>query len=667
MFFSTNITMAGVVVNGLESQLHPANLSTSVAGLFQPAMYAFSSLLLLGACAVQTVFGRPEDLHARRGAEILKRDVDSFIQTQTLYSWDRLLCNIGASGCAASGAASGVVVASPSKSNPDYWYTWTRDSALVFKGIVEAFTHSYNTTLQTQIQNFFAAQAKLQGVSNPSGNLATGAGLGEPKFNVDLSQFTGDWGRPQRDGPPLRAIALMGYARWLLSNGYAATARDVVWPVIKNDLAYTAQYWNQTGFDLWEEVQGSSFFTITSSHRALVEGTALAAQLGTTCTGCAAVAPNVLCFANRFWNSNSNYVVSNINGGSYRNGRDANSILASIHNFDPTVGCDANTFQPCSDKALANHKSTVDSFRSIYTVNNGRTQGQAVAIGRYSEDVYYNGNPWYLATLAAAEQLYDAIIVWKQQGSITVNSLSLPFFRDLVPSVSTGTYGSSSSTYTSIINAVQTYADGFMSIVDARKGPGGALPEQFDRNTGAPIAAPHLTWSYSAFLTAAARRAGKVPPSWSASTGNTISSCGNLAVAGTYTSATKTTFPASLTPNPSATTAPVPTPTGGCSDVLVTFNEKVTTQWGQTIKLVGNHPSLGSWNPSNGILLSSSAYTSSNPLWSTTIALPAGASIQYKYVNVQEDGSVVWEKDPNHTFTVPATCDVVVRSDNWQS
>ena len=125
----------------------------------------------------------------------------------------------------------------------------------------------YDPALQTQIQNYVISQANLQAVSNPSGGLSNGAGLGEPKFMVDLTQFTGAWGRPQRDGPPLRAIALMGYAKWLLDNGYTSTAQTVVWPVIKNDLAYAAQYWNQTGFDLWEEVQGSSFFTIVATHR----------------------------------------------------------------------------------------------------------------------------------------------------------------------------------------------------------------------------------------------------------------------------------------------------------------------------------------------------------------------------------------------------------------
>lgn len=60
---------------------------------------------------------------------------------------------------------------------------------------------------------------------------------------------------------------MITYADWLIDNGYQSTAKDIVWPVIRNDLNYVAQYWNQTGFDLWEEVNGSSFFTIASQHR----------------------------------------------------------------------------------------------------------------------------------------------------------------------------------------------------------------------------------------------------------------------------------------------------------------------------------------------------------------------------------------------------------------
>lgn len=171
---------------------------------------------------------------------------------------------------------------------------------------------------------------------------------------------------------------------------------------------------------------------------------------------------------------------------------------------------------------MSNHKAYVDSFRSVYAINSGIPQGKAVAVGRYAEDVYYNGNPWYLANFAAAEQLYDAIYVWKKQGSITVTSLSLPFFKDLLPSITAGSYPSSSPTYQSILDAVLAYADGFMDIAAKYTPADGSLAEQYDRNTGAPLSAAHLTWSYSAFLTAAERRAGIVPASWSAANGNTL-------------------------------------------------------------------------------------------------------------------------------------------------
>ena len=80
---------------------------------------------------------------------------------------------------------------------------------------------------------------------------------------------------------------MITYANWLVQNGYTSTASTIVWPVVQNDLNYVAQYWyvstscprgsiyskltersrNRTGFDLWEEVNGSSFFTIASQYR----------------------------------------------------------------------------------------------------------------------------------------------------------------------------------------------------------------------------------------------------------------------------------------------------------------------------------------------------------------------------------------------------------------
>ncbi|KAH6656331.1 glycoside hydrolase family 15 protein [Truncatella angustata] len=648
-------------------------------------MHALSSLLLLGGYAAQAVFGRPdpEASRIRRENDLQKRDVDSFLATEEPIAYAQILCNLGPSGCHASGVGSGLVLASPSKSDPDYYYHWTRDAALTFKALVDRFVANYDANLQTQITNYITGQARLQTVSNPSGSLSDGTGLGEPKYNTDFSAYTGAWGRPQRDGPALRATALITYGKWLVANGYTSTASSVVWPIIRNDLHYVAQYWNQTGFDLWEEVQGSSFFTIAAQHRALVEGSNFAATVGDSCSYCDSIAPQILCFQQSFWTA-SGFVNSNINNNYGRSGKDANSVLTSISGFDASLGCDANSFQPCSDRALSNHKIFVDAFRSIYSINSGKGAGTAAACGRYPEDTYYNGNPWYLNTLAAAEQLYDALYVWKQQGSITVTSTSLNFFKDLSSSVTAGTYASSSSTYTTLYNAVSTYADGFVNNVATYAASNGSLSEQYSRSNGTPLSARDLTWSYAALLTAAERRAGVIPGSWAG--GNKLatsvpSSCYATSIGGSYSAATPATFPASQTPSggsgttttqatTTATTSASTTTTTACatqSTIAVTFAVKKTTVYGDTVKVVGSISALGSWAPASAIALSASAYTSSNPLWQGTVNLAAGQTISYKYIVVSSSGTVTWESDPNRSLTITASCSgTLTQSDTWR-
>ncbi|KAK8130128.1 glycosyl hydrolase family 15 [Apiospora kogelbergensis] len=473
---------------------------------------------------------------------------------------------------------------------------------------------------------------------------------------------------------------MITYSKWLVKNGYQSTAKDLVWPVIQNDLAYTAQYWNQTGFDLWEEVNGSSFFTIAASHRALVEGSNLAKTLGTSCSSCDAIAPQVLCFQQRFWNSQ--YAVANINVNNGRSGKDTNVFISTNEGFDPSLGCDATTFQPCSDRALSNHKVVVDSFRSIYGINSGIGKGQGVAVGRYSEDTYYNGNPWYLHTLAAAEQLYNALYVWKSQGSIVVTSTSLPFFQDLSSSVSTGTYSSDTQTYKTLYDATFAYADSFVNNVAKYVGANGALSEQYDRNNGSPLSARDLTWSYAAVLSAAARRAGVVPLGWADSNSAATLVPGNCyatSVVGAYTAAPTGSFPANQTPGngspvptttpTSAATTPAPTTTGcaPATSVAVAFSERKVTSFGQTVKITGNNPAIGNWDTSKAVALSASQYTSSNPVWSVSITFAAGLDLQYKYIVVNTDGSVVWEANPNHAYTVPKGCSTqTTKNDTWQ-
>ncbi|KAG9828207.1 hypothetical protein KCU98_g14645, partial [Aureobasidium melanogenum] len=144
--------------------------------------------VLLGAALA---FPSPENMQERATGSLA-----SWLSSENTVALQGVLDNIGASGSKASGASAGVVVASPSKSNPDYFYTWTRDSALVFKALVDQLIAG-NKSLEPLIQQYISAQANLQTVNNPSGGLCSG-GLAEPKFEVNLTPFTGAWGRPQR-------------------------------------------------------------------------------------------------------------------------------------------------------------------------------------------------------------------------------------------------------------------------------------------------------------------------------------------------------------------------------------------------------------------------------------------------------------------------------------
>ena len=275
-----------------------------------------------------------------------------------------------------------------------------------------------------------------------------------------------------------------------------------------------------------------------------------------------------------------------------------------------------------------------DSFRSVYALNKGIAAGKAVAVGRYAEDVYYNGNPWYLATLAAAEQLYDALYQWDKQASITVDSVSLGFFKDLVPSIATGTFAKGSATYTSITSAVKTYADGYVAIVQKYTPFNGGLAEQFDKTSGTPLSAVDLTWSYAAFLTAAERRAAVVPPTWGEPANNVA--------------------PGTCTGTPAC-------------NARTTFNVKATTVYGENVFVTGQLTQLGNWSPAAAKALSATKYTSANPLWSTTIDLPAGTVFEYKYIRKNSAGAVTWESDPNNRFTTSAGCgSSATINDTWR-
>ncbi|GAW02259.1 glycoside hydrolase family 15 protein [Lentinula edodes] len=532
---------------------------------------------------------------------MLSNSANDYIQREGPLAQAGLLANIGPNGNQASAAAPGIAIASPSTSNPNYLYSWTRDAALVFKVIVDHYARSpapRDLSLRTLIDSYADAQSRLQEVENPSGNITTG-GLGEPKFNIDLTAFTGSW--------DLNAMALL-------------------------DLDYVADNWNKTGFDLWEEVSSSSFWTTAAQHRALRQGAELAKTLSKDdlAESYSTQADNALCFLQSYWNPNGSYITSNTGGG--RSGIDANSILASIHSFDPSAGCDALTFQPCSDKALSNLKAYVDSFKTIYGINEGFSENEAIATGRYPEDIYMEGNPWYLTTFAVAEQLYDSLSVWDAQGSLQITPVSLSFFQQFSSNVQTGNYGADSQTYGTLTSKIRAFADGFIAVNGNYTPESGSLAEQYGKDDGKPTSARDLTWSYASAITSFLAHDGIVPTPWGAqglqirrdANGHCIS-------------------------NP-----------GPMSEIV--FEVERNTLYGENVYITGSIGQLGDWEPANAVRLEPKNY----PSWTVRIEIPASTTFSYKYiVQDQRSGQVTWENDPNHEVASPFKGQSVVLSDTW--
>ena len=266
-----------------------------------------------------------------------------------------------------------------------------------------------------------------------------------------------------------------------------------------------------------------------------------------------------------------------------------------------------------------------------------------------------------------AEQLYDSIYSWKSQKSITVTRVDLAFWQQLFPNITTGTYTPSGNNYSApafdtLIDGVFTYADGFVDLVSYYLPSNGSINEQFDKNTGEPLSAIDLTWSFASYITMSSRRRSAitvdpstVPASWGSSSANTPpSTCQSSSVQGTYSAAISAGAP----------------PGSDICYVTIRFNAQAPTVNGENIFLIGNGTDLGNWDINQAVAASASDYQVSAPLWYLEIDLPASTSVEYEWVRQESNGSWTYE-GVNRTYaippcgTAPAEGQAVV-NDPWQ-
>jgi glucoamylase len=399
--------------------------------------------------------------------------------------------------------------------------------------------------LSTILDAYALLQLKIQQTSNPSGNFNDLSGLGEPKFEVDGTPFRGSWGRPQRDGPALRALTLINYLReynashpslWtsVHADEFFAPLYEASMPptsVIKADLEYVSHFWNQSSFDLWEEVEGLHFFNLMVSAKSLREGSQLARNFGDLGAADwyelqAGYIENILA---KFWNKQKGHLVETL--WSKRTGLDCGLLLGSLHALpSDSLSSSAAVFPPWSDEILVSLLALTRDQRDRFPINSSPLQTldeddseeqafEGTGIGRYPEDVYdgygtspRGGNPWFLCTSSASEILYRTATHISASSNLTITPTSLPFYTALFASssldVRPGHYGPADAIFHSAIERLITIGDQFLGVVKAHVDGDGSMSEQFDRATGYMRGAEDLTWSYGAFVKAVRARKG---------------------------------------------------------------------------------------------------------------------------------------------------------------
>jgi glucoamylase len=399
----------------------------------------------------------------------------------------------------------GTVIASPSKVGPNYFYMWVRDAALVM-----------NVVDNRQLLLDYV-DLELRHQTGPAKS-----GLGEPKFNVDGTAYDGDWGRPQNDGPALRALTTIKLAKQLISEGKTDYVRQKLYDggmptktLIKTDLEYIAHRWQDANFDLWEETFGRHFYTLLAQKAALNAGGDLADQLG---DGAAANFYHTQARAidqvlGEFWDGNRGYILGTLDvksGPDHSSGLDVAVILAALHSTKA-----GDNFGVTDDRILSTAYKLQQSFIPVYKMNQiPEFHDLGTAIGRYPED-HYTGyettpltraNPWFLATNAYAELYYRASREFTRAGKITLTPVNLAFFQNLRGLSGTALKSgqvlkSGDSLFDLIVSSLVDDGDRFIARSRFHMN-NGHMSEQFDKDTGYVTGAFDLTWSYASLITA---------------------------------------------------------------------------------------------------------------------------------------------------------------------
>ncbi|MCP3965729.1 MAG: hypothetical protein GY750_04070 [Lentisphaerae bacterium] len=464
----------------------------------------------------------------------------------------------------------GGVIASNSEDSTgggSYFAHWVRDGALVMNTLVDLYKKNHHAMylgypISEYLKNYVYF---IRFYSSKS----LGEHMTPAKFHIDSGQAYWDWSR-QDDGPALRASALVGLAFECIYKPDKSLGldeeyvQDVLYPIIKGDLEYTAHQFSEVfnpgnsegkTINLWEESYSRSFFTEISQLKALLTGAALANDKSIDDPGAAQfyveMANNPLDLALRHWNDDFYYFNREITG--YTAGfqdewsqrgmmLNASVMLGAIYaDFNKVLdvnghiyknlqhdmpGYESRTFKSILNKMNADcglYLNSEKMQRTVYEIVNcfaangcdtywinveDAKTGVGPLIGRYPQDAYNpngsgQGNPWFLTSLGLAEYYLKLVDEFKAEGSIKVTNLNLPFFKMLQDGISIGTYDTESNIGKELLCSLVSNAEKVVASVRRHCDQNSLeMSEQINRNTGFMEGATNLTWSYSSLVRA---------------------------------------------------------------------------------------------------------------------------------------------------------------------
>jgi glucoamylase len=393
-------------------------------------------------------------------------------------------------------AAKGSIIASPVLGaydpDPDYFFHWFRDSAVVIDALrllfedgsvgKEALQHlsdfvdfsaalnaldgrafvtdsSWRARIAPDFEKFVRSDSELECVRDD--NVAS-----ETRVNPDGSLDISKWGRPQNDGPPLRALSLLRWARAVRLDKRLNAALS---ELLRFDLQFTCLHWRDACYDIWEEEKGLHYYTLCVAAAALEDGALWLEQRQDRPMAQALreQVPAIRQMLDSHWLEQDGYYSSRTLESGVRSQKelDIAVILAAIH--APSA---APTHSVHDVRMHATLKQLEDLFIALYPINRNRPAGHGPAMGRYATDVYYSGGAYYFSTLGAAEFC----------------------FRTAQASREPQTWIARGNAY--------------LEMVRAHTPGNGELSEQFDQRTGQQTSARHLAWSYAAFISCIAAR-----------------------------------------------------------------------------------------------------------------------------------------------------------------